>query len=115
MNKTINIILVSIIVVAWLTQSVEGDICRCSCCLGNGCTATNQGSFQLDSCTSMSCIDQCRVKYASCPQNMLQSGSVQGFCTSTSALAPSKGYQQQANSIWVIMFFSLFIIVKKYM
>ncbi|CAF0859334.1 unnamed protein product [Adineta steineri] len=114
MNKTINIIIVSIIIAAWLTQSIKGDTCQCTCCLGNGCTATIQGSFPVNSCFSTNCVDQCRMKYPSCPST-IQSGSSQGFCTSTSALAPSKGYQQQANSVWVIMFFSLFIIVKKYM
>ncbi|CAF0859390.1 unnamed protein product [Adineta steineri] len=114
MNKTINIILISIIVVAWLTQSIKGDTCQCICCLGNICTPTNQGNFPIDSCFGTTCVDQCRVKYPNCPSTM-QSGSSQGICTSAVPLAPSKGYQQQANSIWVIMFFSLFIIVKKYM
>ncbi len=97
------------IVVICLTQSIHGAVCQCTCCLGNSCNPTYQGSFSLNSCSITSCIDQCRLKYTSCP-TAGSSGSAQGVCTSV-AYAP----QQKANIILITIFFSVFAVFKMHM
>lgn len=41
----------------------NGDVCSCTCCTGNFCTPTFQGTVAVSSCASASCRSICQSKY----------------------------------------------------
>lgn len=83
MNRTINLFLISMIIVLCYAQSINSANCMCSCCAAQFCTQDYQGSFSLDACLESNCAAQCRVKYTKCPPEG-QFGITNGTCVSSS-------------------------------
>ncbi|CAF0941541.1 unnamed protein product [Rotaria sordida] len=44
----------------------QQDICSCSCCIGEFCSPTVLGTFDIRSCTIEACRLQCRTSFAQC-------------------------------------------------
>ncbi|UJR24739.1 hypothetical protein I4U23_006113 [Adineta vaga] len=103
-KNNMNCILLRIFLLLCCTQLINCLTCSCSCCTGQSCQVTYQGSFPLDSCTNYKCMIQCRVKFANCPPDGT-SGDTQGKCTSDPA-----GYAIQHKANLILIFFSFFIM-----
>jgi len=108
MTRPISLVVVSTIVLLCYTQLTNCDTCVCACCKENGCTATYQGSFSLDACTSLKCMTQCRLKYSGCPPDGA-SGHTNGRCTSD---PPGHSHRQKSNIILITLFLSILWIIK---
>ena len=105
MNKTIIFFLVSMISLICLAQSINGALCTCTCCSGNSCTPTLQGSFSVGSCAGDSCFTECRSRYTACsPQ-----GSTHALCTPG---ASSSTGQHKTSIILPIIFLFIFRALK---
>lgn len=79
MNKTMLCVIVSLMTMMLFIDSINGDRCACSCCLGNGCKPASQGSFSIPSCDD--CSNECRKRYAQCPSEG-NPGATIGACAS---------------------------------
>ena len=54
-----------LIVVFFSVSHCNGDTCSCTCCTGNFCTPTFQGTVPVSSCGSSSCKSVCQSNYPS--------------------------------------------------
>jgi len=54
-----------------------------SCCLRNGCKPTSQDPFNLDGCTTDSCVGECRRRYPGACRAEGQPDVSIGICASS--------------------------------
>lgn len=98
MNKTNLVLVMMLISLIYLTKSIHANNgCSCTCCLGNGCNPTYQGTF-ASSCND--CSNDCRKKYSECPV-FGQPGKTESDCRFYSV---SHAFQYKANMILAASF-----------
>ena len=84
-NQTIFTI---VVIVALASISLcNGDTCTCTCCSGNSCRPTLQGTISVSSCSSTSCKAECQARYPSQCTNGAGSASYQ--CRSGNVATPN--------------------------
>jgi hypothetical protein len=84
-NQTIFTIIV--IVTLASIPPCYGDMCTCTCCAGNNCRPTLQGSISVSSCASASCESECQAAYPlKCTSGV---GSSSYLCRSDNVQTPN--------------------------
>ena len=63
-TKTMLMIVLCLVLVC--ISQCNGDECYCTCCTGNFCDPTFQGTIPVSSCASSSCPSLCQNKYSQC-------------------------------------------------